>query len=65
MDISNPRNIDTELGKEDAITVYDLTTLGKIVGGGLPVGVFGGREDIMENVSPSGKFYQQGTLDAV
>ncbi len=40
----------------------DLTTLGKIVGGGLPVGVFGGREDIMENVSPSGKFYQQGTF---
>lgn len=40
----------------------DLTTLGKIVGGGLPVGVFGGREDIMGNVSPSGKFYQQGTF---
>lgn len=40
----------------------DLTTLGKIVGGGLPVGVFGGREDIMKNVSPSGKFYQQGTF---
>ena len=40
----------------------DLTTLGKIVGGGLPVGVFGGRSDIMGNVSPSGKFYQQGTF---
>lgn len=40
----------------------DLTTLGKIVGGGLPVGVFGGRSDIMKNVSPSGKFYQQGTF---
>ncbi len=39
----------------------DLTTLGKIVGGGLPVGAFGGSSDIMENVSPSGKFYQQGT----
>ncbi len=42
----------------------DLTTLGKIVGGGLPVGVFGGREDIMKNVAPSGKFYQQGTFSA-
>ena len=40
----------------------DLTTLGKIVGGGLPVGVFGGRADIMKNVAPSGKFYQQGTF---
>lgn len=40
----------------------DLTTLGKVVGGGLPVGVFGGREDIMRNVAPSGKFYQQGTF---
>lgn len=42
----------------------DLTTLGKIVGGGMPVGVFGGREDIMKNVSPEGKFYQQGTFSA-
>lgn len=40
----------------------DLTTLGKIVGGGLPVGVFGGREDIMQKVAPTGKFYQQGTF---
>lgn len=40
----------------------DLTTLGKIIGGGLPVGLFGGREDILRNVSPSGKFYQQGTF---
>lgn len=40
----------------------DLTTLGKIVGGGLPVGVFGGRADIMKNVAPEGKFYQQGTF---
>ena len=42
----------------------DLTTLGKIVGGGMPVGVFGGRADIMKNVAPSGKFYQQGTFSA-
>ena len=40
----------------------DLTTLGKIIGGGLPVGLFGGREDIMRNVAPSGKLYQQGTF---
>lgn len=40
----------------------DLTTLGKIIGGGLPVGLFGGRTDIMENVAPRGKFYQQGTF---
>ncbi len=40
----------------------DLTTLGKIVGGGMPVGVFGGRSDIMKNVAPGGKFYQQGTF---
>lgn len=40
----------------------DLTTLGKIIGGGLPVGLFGGREDIMKNVAPEGKFYQQGTF---
>jgi len=40
----------------------DLTTLGKIVGGGMPVGVYGGRKDIMECVSPIGKVYQAGTL---
>lgn len=40
----------------------DLTTLGKVVGGGLPVGVFGGRRDIMELVAPSGPVYQAGTL---
>lgn len=42
----------------------DLTTLGKIPGGGLPIGVFGGRADIMKNVAPEGKFYQQGTFSA-
>jgi glutamate-1-semialdehyde 2,1-aminomutase len=40
----------------------DLTTLGKIVGGGLPVGVFGGRADIMEQLAPLGPVYQAGTL---
>ena len=40
----------------------DLTTLGKIVGGGMPIGVFGGRKDIMSCVSPLGKVYQAGTL---
>lgn len=40
----------------------DLTTLGKIIGGGLPVGAFGGRRDIMEKLSPSGGVYQAGTL---
>jgi len=40
----------------------DLTTLGKVIGGGLPVGAFGGRRDIMENLAPSGPVYQAGTL---
>jgi glutamate-1-semialdehyde 2,1-aminomutase len=40
----------------------DLTTLGKIVGGGLPVGVFGGRADVMEMLAPLGPVYQAGTL---
>ncbi len=40
----------------------DLTTLGKIIGGGLPVGAFGGRSDIMDCVSPLGPVYQAGTL---
>ncbi|HET9693697.1 MAG TPA: aminotransferase class III-fold pyridoxal phosphate-dependent enzyme, partial [Steroidobacteraceae bacterium] len=40
----------------------DLTTLGKIVGGGMPVGVFGGRRDIMGHVAPLGPVYQAGTL---
>jgi glutamate-1-semialdehyde 2,1-aminomutase len=39
-----------------------MTTLGKIVGGGLPVGAFGGRRDIMSMLSPSGPVYQAGTL---
>ena len=40
----------------------DLTTLGKIIGGGLPVGAYGGRKEIMEQVAPSGHVYQAGTL---
>jgi glutamate-1-semialdehyde 2,1-aminomutase len=40
----------------------DLTTLGKVIGGGMPVGAFGGRADIMAKVSPSGPVYQAGTL---
>lgn len=40
----------------------DLTCLGKIIGGGLPVGAYGGREEIMEYISPTGPVYQAGTL---
>lgn len=40
----------------------DLTTLGKVIGGGMPVGAFGGRKDIMEHIAPSGPVYQAGTL---
>ncbi len=40
----------------------DLTTLGKVIGGGLPVGAFGGRREIMETVAPLGSVYQAGTL---
>ncbi|HET6491573.1 MAG TPA: glutamate-1-semialdehyde 2,1-aminomutase [Burkholderiales bacterium] len=40
----------------------DLTTLGKVIGGGMPVGAFGGRRDIMEEIAPLGPVYQAGTL---
>lgn len=40
----------------------DLTTLGKIIGGGMPVGAYGGKKEIMEHISPSGPVYQAGTL---
>ncbi|MBS0488202.1 MAG: glutamate-1-semialdehyde 2,1-aminomutase, partial [Proteobacteria bacterium] len=40
----------------------DLSTFGKIIGGGMPVGAYGGRRDIMEKVAPSGPIYQAGTL---
>ncbi|MEK7204897.1 MAG: glutamate-1-semialdehyde 2,1-aminomutase [candidate division NC10 bacterium] len=50
-------------GAQEAFGVRpDLTCLGKIVGGGLPVGVYGGRADIMEQVAPLGAVYQAGTL---
>jgi glutamate-1-semialdehyde 2,1-aminomutase len=42
--------------------IPDLTILGKILGGGLPVGAYGGRRDLMEKVAPSGSVYQAGTL---
>merc|ERR1712185_810743 len=40
----------------------DITTMGKVIGGGLPVGAYGGRKDIMEMVAPAGPMYQAGTL---
>jgi len=40
----------------------DLTTLGKVIGGGLPVGAFGGKQEIMEHIAPLGPVYQAGTL---
>ncbi|NPA68316.1 MAG: glutamate-1-semialdehyde 2,1-aminomutase [Chlorobi bacterium] len=40
----------------------DLTTLGKIIGGGLPVGAYAGKKEIMQNIAPSGPVYQAGTL---
>ena len=43
-------------------TVPDLTTLGKVIGGGLPVGAYGGKREIMELVAPVGPMYQAGTL---
>jgi len=42
--------------------VPDLTTLGKVMGGGLPVGAYGGREDLMRQIAPDGPVYQAGTL---
>ncbi len=54
------------LGKGGAQEFYgvkpDLTTLGKIIGGGLPVGAYGGRSDIMAKIAPDGPVYQAGTL---
>ncbi len=50
-------------GYQDIINVKpDLTTLGKIIGGGAPVGAFGGREDIMNRISPEGDVYEAGTF---
>jgi glutamate-1-semialdehyde 2,1-aminomutase len=54
------------LAKGGAQEIYgiapDLTTFGKIIGGGLPVGAYGGREEIMRMIAPSGPVYQAGTL---
>lgn len=54
------------VGPGGAQTLYnikpDLTTLGKVIGGGLPVGAYGGRKEIMQMVAPSGPMYQAGTL---
>jgi glutamate-1-semialdehyde 2,1-aminomutase len=52
------------LGGAQAVygVIPDLTTLGKVIGGGMPVGAFGGRRDIMERISPLGPVYQAGTL---
>lgn len=54
------------LGIEGAQGYYgvkgDLTTLGKVIGGGMPVGAFGGRRDVMEHIAPLGPVYQAGTL---
>ena len=44
------------------ILIFDLSTFGKIVGGGMPMAIYGGRRDIMKNISPTGKVYQAGTL---
>jgi len=50
-------------GAQEILGIYpDLTTLGKVIGGGLPVGAFGGKKEIMDHLSPSGPVYQAGTL---
>lgn len=48
--------------RERFSVVPDLTTLGKVIGGGLPVAAYGGRHELMEQVAPSGSVYQAGTL---
>jgi glutamate-1-semialdehyde 2,1-aminomutase len=40
----------------------DITTLGKVIGGGLPMGAFGGRREVMQKLAPMGPVYQAGTL---
>ena len=50
-------------GAQEYYQVFpDLTTLGKIVGGGMPMGAYGGRREIMSRISPAGPVYQAGTL---
>jgi glutamate-1-semialdehyde 2,1-aminomutase len=54
------------LGRRGAQHLYgvkpDLTTLGKIIGGGLPIAAYGGRTDVMTKIAPTGPVYQAGTL---
>lgn len=54
------------VGPQSAQGLYnvnpDLTTLGKVIGGGMPVGAYGGKREIMEHIAPSGSIYQAGTL---
>jgi glutamate-1-semialdehyde 2,1-aminomutase len=53
----------TKGGAQERLKINaDLVTYGKVIGGGLPVGAFGGRREIMESVAPVGKVYQAGTL---
>ena len=50
-------------GAQELYKVYpDLTTLGKIIGGGMPVGAYGGKQEIMDYIAPDGPVYQAGTL---
>ncbi|BBP88003.1 hypothetical protein BsIDN1_16210 [Bacillus safensis] len=50
-------------GAQDLLQVKpDLTALGKIIGGGLPIGAYGGKKEIMEQVAPLGPAYQAGTM---
>ncbi len=50
-------------GAQELYGIYaDITTLGKIIGGGLPVGAYGGKKEIMEKLAPEGPVYQAGTL---
>lgn len=50
-------------GAQEKLNVWaDLVTFGKVIGGGLPVGAFGGRKDIMSMIAPIGNVYQAGTL---
>jgi glutamate-1-semialdehyde 2,1-aminomutase len=57
-----PGGAQQRFGFAEGAAAPDLTTLGKIVGGGLPVGVFGGRAEIMQQLAPLGPVYQAGTL---
>jgi glutamate-1-semialdehyde 2,1-aminomutase len=54
----------TALGCAQSVynVVPDLTTLGKVIGGGMPVGAFGGKKEIMQYIAPLGPVYQAGTL---